>query len=182
MAINISFIFQLRSLLCSNNSKKSGYYGKYTLEQKAMIGKRAAEHDVTNLCIPERFILVVTLYHTFLETRAHFFTRAPGVWFRPDPTTILLPQITTNPSIHEKLPLPPPPPPPPKKKKEYPLYGICDRLWEKGPLSAQNDFSVQAFLVYVPETKNSDVNFFGPIGISKSLPTLTPNLKDWKPF
>ena len=37
---------------------------------------------------------------------------------------------------------------------------ICDRLREKGPLSVANDFSVQAFLVYVPETKNSDVKFF----------------------
>ena len=37
---------------------------------------------------------------------------------------------------------------------------ICDRLCEKGPLSIANDFLVQAFLVYVPETKNSDVKFF----------------------
>ena len=25
----------------------------------------------------------------------------------------------------------------------------CDRTWEKGPLRAQYDFSVQAFLVYL---------------------------------
>ena len=30
------------------------------------------------------------------------------------------------------------------------MHNICDRLWEKGPLSVANDFSVQAFLVYVP--------------------------------
>ena len=30
----------------SNISKRSGQYGKYTPEQKAMIGKRAAEHGV----------------------------------------------------------------------------------------------------------------------------------------
>ena len=28
-------------------------------------------------------------------------------------------------------------------------YNICDRTWEKGPLRAQYDFSVQAFLVYL---------------------------------
>ena len=32
----------------SNNSKKRGQHGKYTPEQKAMIGKRAAEHG--DLC------------------------------------------------------------------------------------------------------------------------------------
>ena len=34
-----------------------------SIEQKAMIGKRAAEHGViANLCIPDHFILVVTSY------------------------------------------------------------------------------------------------------------------------
>ena len=30
-----------------------------------------------------------------------------------------------------------------------PCGAICDRTWEKGPLRAQYDFSVQAFLVYL---------------------------------
>ena len=34
---------------------------------------------------------------------------------------------------------------------------ICDRTWEKGPLRAQYDFSVQAFLV---EKNNTNVKFF----------------------
>ena len=57
----------------SNNSKKRGQYGKYTPEQKAMIGKRAAEQGgVDNLCIPDHFILVVISYHSFhFETRGH---------------------------------------------------------------------------------------------------------------
>ena len=54
------------SAIDSNNSKKRGQYGKYTPEQKAMIGKRAAEHGVVaNLCIPDHFILGVTSYHSF---------------------------------------------------------------------------------------------------------------------
>ena len=45
-------------LLIQNNSKKKGQHGKYTPEQKAMIGKRAAVHGVVaNLCIPDCFIL-----------------------------------------------------------------------------------------------------------------------------
>ena len=44
---------EVRSATESNNSKKRGQYGKYTPEQKDMIGKRAAEHGVVaNLCIP----------------------------------------------------------------------------------------------------------------------------------
>ena len=44
---------EVRSTTESNNSKKRGQYGKYTPEQKDMIGKRAAEHGVVaNLCIP----------------------------------------------------------------------------------------------------------------------------------
>ena len=48
LPINIDCIFKLkvRSATESNNSKKRGHYGKYTPEQKAMIGKRAAEHGV----------------------------------------------------------------------------------------------------------------------------------------
>ena len=38
---------------------------------------------------------------------------------------------------------------------------ICDRTWEKGPLRAQYDFSVQAFLVYLTGKNNTNVNFFG---------------------
>ena len=34
---------------------------------------------------------------------------------------------------------------------------VCDRTWEKGPLRAQYDFSVQAFLV---EKNNTNVKFF----------------------
>ena len=61
------------STIDSNNSKKRGQYRKYTPEQKAMIGKSAAEHGVVaNLYISDRFILVVTLYHSFrFETRGH---------------------------------------------------------------------------------------------------------------
>ena len=43
----------------------------------------------------------------------------------------------------------------PKDKKEQCI--ICE---EKGPLRAQNDFSVQAFLVYVPETKKILTSIF----------------------
>ena len=44
---------EVRSAIDSNNSKKRGQYRKYTPEQKAMIGKRAAEQGgVDNLCIP----------------------------------------------------------------------------------------------------------------------------------
>ena len=44
---------EVRSTTESNNSKRSCQYGKYTPEQKDMIGKRAAEHGVVaNLCIP----------------------------------------------------------------------------------------------------------------------------------
>ena len=72
----IDCIFQLRRSLRyieSNNSKKRSQYGKYTPEQKAMIGKRAAEHGVVaNLCITDHFILVVTSYHSF-----HFETLEP---------------------------------------------------------------------------------------------------------
>ena len=45
LPINI-FNSEVRSAIDSSNSKKRGQYGKYTPEQKAMIGKRAAEHDV----------------------------------------------------------------------------------------------------------------------------------------
>ena len=95
------------SAIESNNSKKRGQYGKYTPEQKAMVGKTAAEHGVVvNLCIPDRFILLVTSYYYFhFETRGHSSTRARGVWFRPDPTTTFLTRITKNPIIHEKYPL-----------------------------------------------------------------------------
>ena len=45
----------------ASNNKKRGQYGKYTPEQKAMIGKTAAEHGVVaNLYIPDCFILVVS--------------------------------------------------------------------------------------------------------------------------
>ena len=37
---------EVRSVIVSHNSKKRGHYEKYTPEQKAMIGKRAAEHGV----------------------------------------------------------------------------------------------------------------------------------------
>ena len=61
-------------LLIQTTAKRRGQYGKYTPEQKAMIGKRAAEHGVVaNLCIPDHFTLVVTSYHSF-----HFET-ARGV-------------------------------------------------------------------------------------------------------
>ena len=56
---------EVRSAIESNNSKKRGH-GKYTPEQMAMIGKRAAEHGVVaNLCIPDHLILVVTSYTAF---------------------------------------------------------------------------------------------------------------------
>ena len=61
---------EVRSGTESNNSKKRGQYGKYTPEQKAMIGKRAAEHGVVaKLCIPDRFMLVVTLQHTAFTSK-----------------------------------------------------------------------------------------------------------------
>ena len=84
----------------SNVKAGSGNETMYTPEQKARIVKRAAEHGVVaNLCIPDR---LVNSYHSFhWETRGHSSTRARGVWFRPDPTTIFLPRITTNPCIHE---------------------------------------------------------------------------------
>ena len=54
-----SFNSEVCSAIESNHSKKRGQYGKYTPEQNAMIGKRAAEHGVVaNLCIPNRFIPV----------------------------------------------------------------------------------------------------------------------------
>ena len=37
---------EVRSTIEAKNSKKRGQYGKYTPEQKAMVGKRAAEHGV----------------------------------------------------------------------------------------------------------------------------------------
>ena len=41
-------------LLSQTIAKKKSQYGRYTPEQKAMIGKRAAEHAVVaNLCIPD---------------------------------------------------------------------------------------------------------------------------------
>ena len=108
LLINIHCIFQfseVRSAIESINSKKRGQYGKYTHEQNAMIGKRAAEYGVVaNLCIPDRFILVVTSYHSFhFKARGHSSTCACRVWFKPDPTTTFLPQITTNHTIHENL-------------------------------------------------------------------------------
>ena len=36
----------VRSIIESQNRQKRGNYGKFTPEQKAMIGKRAAEHGV----------------------------------------------------------------------------------------------------------------------------------------
>ena len=67
---------EVHSAIDSNNSKKRGQYGKYTPEQKAVIGKRAAEHGVVaNLCIPDHFILVATSYHSFHLTRGHCSTR-----------------------------------------------------------------------------------------------------------
>ena len=60
---------------------------------------------------------MVTSYHRFLsETRGHCSTRARGVWFRLDPTT--LPRITTNPSIHENFT------PPPPKNTHYTVFPI----------------------------------------------------------
>ena len=35
------------------------------LNRNTMIGKRAAEHDVASLSIPDPFILVVTSHHSF---------------------------------------------------------------------------------------------------------------------
>ena len=114
LPINFDHIFQfskVRSAIESNNSKKRGQYGKYTPEQNVMIGKRAENGVVANLCIPDRFILVVTSYHSFhFEARGHSSTCARWVWFRPDPTTNFLPQITTNHTIHENVTPPPPPP------------------------------------------------------------------------
>ena len=67
--IDCNFNSEVRSAIDSNNNKKSGQYGKYTPEQKAMIGNRAAEHGVVH---PRPFILVVTSYHSFyFETRGH---------------------------------------------------------------------------------------------------------------
>ena len=109
---------EVRSAIDSNNSKKRGQYGRYTPEQKAMIGKRAAEHCVVvNLCIPDRFVLVVTSYHSHFEPRGHICTHARGVWFRSDPTSIFLTRITTNPGIHENF-----------TPQKYPLYGISQKL------------------------------------------------------
>ena len=88
-----------------------GQYGKYTPEQKAMIGKRATEYGVVvNLCIPDRFILVVTSYHSFHdETRGHYSTCARGVWF------IL--SIFYHESLQIRASTKNLPPPPPQKKK-----------------------------------------------------------------
>ena len=70
----------------------------------AMIGKRAAEYCVVvNLSIPDRFVLVITLYHSHFEPRGHICTHARGVWFISDPTSIFLTRITTNPGIHENF-------------------------------------------------------------------------------
>ena len=98
------------SAISSNNSKKRGQYGKYTPEQKAMIGKRAAEHGVVaNLCIPDRFILVVTSYHRFhFETRGHSSMHAQGVWFRLDQTTNITHHYNSE---HPRKFYAPPPPP-----------------------------------------------------------------------
>ena len=76
-----------------------------SMESTLLIGKRAAEHGVVaNLCIPDCIILVVTSYYSFhFKTRGHSSTRARRVWFRPDPTTLFLPRITTNLSIHENF-------------------------------------------------------------------------------
>ena len=53
-------------LLIPTTAIRGASYVKYIPEQKAMIGKRAAEHGVVaNLCIPDHFILVVTSYHSF---------------------------------------------------------------------------------------------------------------------
>ena len=103
---------EVRYAIFSNNNKK---YGKYTPKQKAMIaGQRGV---VANLCIPDRFTLVINSYHSFhFETRGHCSRsmRVPGVWFRHDPTTLFLPRITTNPSIQEIYISP----------EKYPLYGM----------------------------------------------------------
>ena len=88
LPINIDCIFnsEVRSTM--------GQYGKYTPEQKAIIGKRAAEHGViANLCIPDHFV-----------ASYHFSMCARGVWFRPDSTTFFYHEL----SIHEIFtPLPP---------------------------------------------------------------------------
>ena len=75
---------EVHSAIDSSNSKRRGQYGKYTLEQKAIVGKRAAEHGVVaNLCIPDHFILVVTSYHNLhFETIGRISMHAQGVWFR----------------------------------------------------------------------------------------------------
>ena len=71
-----------------------GQYGKYTPEQKAIIGKRAAEHGViANLCIPDHFV-----------ASYHFSMCARGVWFRPDSTTFFYHE-----SEHPRNFYPPPP-------------------------------------------------------------------------
>ena len=115
LPINIDCIFnsEVRSAIDSNNSIEKSQYGMYTPEQKAMI--ETAEYGVVaNLCIPDRFIRVITLYHNFhFETRGHSLghnsTCAQGVWFRPDPADHRF--FTTNhyKSEHPRKFYPPPP-------------------------------------------------------------------------
>ena len=67
---------EVGSTIESNNSKKRGQREKYNPEQKAMIGKRAAEHGVVaNLCTLDHFILVINSYHSF-----HFETTRPELY------------------------------------------------------------------------------------------------------
>ena len=63
-----------------------------------MIGKRAAEHGVVaNLCIPDRFILVVTSYHSFhFKARGHSSDECGLDLTR---TRIFLPQIIPSTKI-----------------------------------------------------------------------------------
>ena len=39
------------------------------------------------------------------------------------------------------------------------IITICDRAWEKGPLRAQYDFSVEAFVVYLTNNNNNIISY-----------------------
>ena len=90
--------------------------------------------------------------HSFhFKIRGHCSMCAQGVRFIPDPTTLFLPRITTNPSIHKKFT----PPPPPKNTRSMIPQGnafllssltrFCCSSSEVLKLSFQRSCSVKGF-------------------------------------
>ena len=70
---------EVRSVIESHNNKKRGQYGKYTQQQKAMIGQRAAEHGV---------VAAVQYYiKDFPNLKENTVQMCTGVWFRTGSTT-----------------------------------------------------------------------------------------------